>query len=296
MKCDYCDSKAVYLNPNLCKEHLIKHFEEQVEKTIKKYDLCTRKDRICVAASGGKDSIALLIALKKLGYHVEALAIDEGIKGYRDKSLQDLKEFCEKNKIPLTIKSFYEEFKIKLDDVVEGRHPCSVCGVFRRKLLNKYSENYDVIATGHNLDDEAQGVLMNIIKNNFDLLLRTEIKSKHSEKFTKRIKPFMFIPEKMIMAYTILHGLILSVDECPYAKQSLRARVRDALNKYEAKHKGTKKSLVRAGMRISELSRNKIHEKKNKGFCSICGQPSASNICRACLLQKDLNVNIIKKL
>ncbi len=284
MKCSICDRKAVFSDPALCKDHLIEHVESSVADTIKKYSLCTKEDRICVAASGGKDSVALLSVLSSLGFNVEALAVDEGIAGYRDESLVELKKFCSEFDIPLSIVSFEDETGKTLDLMVEGRHPCSVCGVFRRYLLNKHSKDYDLLATGHNLDDEAQGVLMNLIKANTDLLLRTEVKSLNSSGFTPRIKPFMFIPEKMILAYTVVKGWSLSPDECPYAHQSLRATVRDSLNTYESEHRGTKLALVEAGLRVSE---NRASPEINS--CSVCGEPSAGNVCRACLLKKDLS-------
>lgn len=224
MQCTRCDRKAVFSDPALCQEHFVADVEAIVAKTIEEYALCTKDDRICVAASGGKDSAAVLVILKKLGYAIEALAVDEGIAGYRDKSLEDLRKLCTEYDIPLKVVSFEEEVGKPLDVLAQGQHPCSVCGVFRRYLLNKYAQGYDLIATGHNLDDEAQSVLMNIIKANQAMFYRSHVRTPKADGFVPRIKPLFFLSEKRIMAYTLLLGLQVRYGECPHVPLALRAR------------------------------------------------------------------------
>lgn len=282
MQCTSCDKKAIFSSPKYCKEHFMTYVENLVKDTIKKYKLCKKSDVICVAASGGKDSAALLVILKKLGYKVEALAIDEGIKGYRDASLEDLKKLTGKHDIPLKVVSFEEEVGKPLDDMVKNRYPCSVCGVFRRQLLNKYSKGYAVIATGHNLDDESQAVLMNLMKANTRLLHRTFIRTPDSNGFTVRIKPLAFLTEKQIRAYTLLGGFDISYDECPHVHASLRAQVRDALNDYELAHQGMKSALLEAALYFHKEAKEDI------GKCIECGEPSAAQVCRACTLKKEI--------
>jgi tRNA(Ile)-lysidine synthase TilS/MesJ len=246
MKCLKCSQKAVFNDPSYCKKHFIDYFEAKVKKIIKDYKLLNKYDKVCVAASGGKDSTTVLYLLKKLGYNVEALAIDEGIKGYRDKTLEDLKKFCKKNKIKLRIYSFKQNYKKTLDQMLKKeRYPCTICGTKRRILLNKYSKNYDVLATGHNADDEAQSILMNLLKAQTSLIPRLSPKSKKQEGYTPRIKPLYFLTEKKIMAYTILKNLGVHFTQCPHRHDSFRLSVRDALNEYEEKNKGTKKAIIK---------------------------------------------------
>lgn len=283
MKCSRCDEKAVYIRPALCKDHLCSLVEGKVAETIDRFDLLQKNQSICVAASGGKDSVTLLAVLKKLGFPIEALAIDEGIKGYRDASLVFLKAFCAQRDIPLNIVPFTDLTGKPLDDMVDGQHPCSICGVFRRYLLNLHAKEYDVIATGHNLDDEAQAVLMNLIKTNKDLLFRSFVKTPHKSGFVQRVKPLMFVPERMITAYSFLQGFGLEYDECPYAQQSLRAKVRDVLNRYEDKWPGMKLRLVEAGLRIAGSG-----DGPSLRVCDRCGEPSVDDVCRACMLKEEL--------
>ncbi len=272
-----CEKKKVF--QDYCKDHFIEYLEDKVKETIKKYKLLSKKETVAVAASGGKDSLALLYMLKKFGYNVSALAIDEGIPGYRDKSLSTLAVFCKVNKIKLRIVSFKEKIGKPLYKIVKtGERPCTVCGIFRRYLLNLYSREYDVIATGHNLDDEAQAVLMNLLKNNINALARQgPISGKRKVKnFTKRVKPLYFCTEKEMMAYSFLCGLTDDFNECPNVSKSFRLRIRDYLNETEAKLPGTKKNILNWFLSLNLKLEN------NAKTCKICGENSSSDICNTC--------------
>ncbi len=284
MKCETCSEKAIFQNPTLCKSHFLEYFEEKVKKTIEEFDLLDKKDKVCIAASGGKDSVTVLYLLNKLGYNVEALAIDEGIEGYRDGTLKTLAEFCKKENIPLRIKSYKEEVGKDIDSMVpEGNPACKVCGTFRRHLLNKYSEDYDKIATGHNLDDESQAVLMNLFKAQIKLFMRQGPKTKEIDGFTQKIKPLYFLKEKEIMAYTVLKKLNTPFNECPYAKLSFRLKVRDLLNSFEKDSPGAKQNVIN-----KYLSLKNDEEVKELEKCRICGYPASGDVCKACKLQKEL--------
>lgn len=285
MKCCKCKIKAIFVNPTLCKKHLTNYVENTAFKTIKDYKLINKKDKIIVAASGGKDSLTVLHILNKR-YDVEALVIDEGIKNYRSHTITDLEKFCNKEKIKLHKKTFKKEFNKNLDNMkLHGQKPCSVCGTFRRFLLNKYSQQFDVIATGHNLDDEAQAILMNFLKPNFNLTMRIGPKtgSIKDKKFTKRIKPLYFLTEKEIKAYTLINGLRTDFDECPNMPLSFRSKVRDELNEIENNNQGSKKNLVHYFLNLKKNVKNKKHNKIN--HCTKCGFISKGKICRACQLQ-----------
>jgi len=285
MKCSKCENAAIYEKPALCKEHFNEYFEKKVLKTIKEYDLLSKKDKICVAASGGKDSVSLLYVLHKYGYSVEALAIDEGIAGYRDESLEFLKKFCSEKNIVLRIFSYKDEVGSTIDILSKKYSPaCSVCGTFRRHLLEKHSKGYDKIVTGHNLDDESQAVLMNILKAQTSLFARQGPKTSSVKGFTQKVKPFYFIKEKEVMIYAYLNGLNVDFKECPYAPQSFRAHVRDLLNEYEAKNPGAKMNIVLHYLK----SRNIKTERKEIKTCSKCGMPSSGNICKACRIKAEI--------
>ena len=284
MNCEKCDSRAIFNNPTLCKDHFVEYFEEKVIDTIKENNMVEESDRVCVAVSGGKDSLSVLHILWKLGFNVEALAIDEGIEGYRDETLKHLKKFCNERNIVLHIKSYKEEVGKTLNEVVPvGRHACHICGTFRRNLLNKYSLNYDKIATGHNLDDESQAVLMNLLKAQTSLFMRQGPKTGKIAGFTQKIKPLYLMKEKEVMIYSFLKGFNTPYNECPYAKDSFRAQVRDLLNDLEHKSPGTKENVIKKYLSIRRVDTSKELEIK---FCSVCNSPCSGDVCKACRLKE----------
>ncbi len=297
IKCSYCKSQAVYVDINqrrCCEKHFLSNFEKKVKTTIKKYKLLDKEDRIAVACSGGKDSTSVLHILNKLYKDVEAIAIDEGIKGYREKTLEDLKSFCKKQGIKLNIYSFRKEFGFDLDKIKEKRNICMPCGVLRRYLLNQKAKGFDKLATGHNLDDEAQNILMNIYKTNVESLIRLGPISGITRVpgFVPRVKPLYFCAEKESLIYSFLMKFDISYCECPYAKYSFRANVRDLLNKYECRNPGSKHSLVENFLLIlPKIKKQSTKRTSYLGFCNVCDEPSMDKVCNACSLIKRIKNN-----
>lgn len=295
MACKNCKENPVITLPNskikLCKGCFLKYFEKKAYKTITKYQMIKKDDKIlALGVSGGKDSFSLLYFLNKLTekkkiLKLKAIAVDEGIKGYRD--LSHVKQYCKENNIELQIYSFKKEFGMTLDEMVKKKKlkPCSVCGVLRRFLLNSKARELkaDKIATGHNLDDEAQSVLMNQFRGNIERSARlgpvTGILS--DKRFVRRIKPFYFLTEKEATAYCFLRKLPVDYGECPYATTSYRAEVRDMLNSFTMKHSQTKHAIINSFLEILPLLKEKYASIKIKG-CKTCGEPCSGDICKVC--------------
>ncbi len=282
MKCEHCEKKAIWTKPALCQEHFVEQFEKKVKKTIQDHALIPNNKTILVAASGGKDSLTTLHLLNKFGYSVDALAIDEGIAGYRSDTLIELKEFCTKRNIPLKIVPFTSLVGKELDTIMKGKNTsaCTTCGTLRRHLMNKYAKDYEVIATGHNADDEAQAILMNILRAQTQMLTRAGPKTGSHQGLTQRIKPLYFCTEKEILTYALLEGFAGEWTECPYAHASYRAKVRDALNEYTLKHPQTKQNILKNYLSI----RARVPVTTIPKFCAVCGSPSAGDQCAACRL------------
>jgi len=304
MSCKFCTTNPVITMQNgdisLCKSCFTKYFERKALKTIRKYKLIEKGDHIVVACSGGKDSLSLLyllnkMASKKMDIKLTALLVDEGIKGYRDLSIEDAKKFCEENNITLHIVSYKKNLEKSLDDMKKQSPEsiaCSMCGVFRRSLLNKTSRELGAnkLATGHNLDDEAQSILMNQFKNNIALSSRLGPINgvKRDSRFIPRIKPFYFLTEKEVATYAFLKGLISKFNECPYNKDSYRFEIRDLLNNMEQKYPGTKHSIVASFIETLPILKEKF-KGQTIGTCKSCGEPTSSEICNVCILTEKIN-------
>lgn len=284
----FCGKKAV-IN-GLCKEHFVEYVENKVKETIEKFNLLTKENRIVVATSGGKDSLTALYILKKLDYNVEGLLIDEGIKNYREHTIADLEKFSKEHDIKFRIVSFKDEFNYTLDEIVnkvKDTLPCTFCGIFRRYLLNKHSKQYDVLVTGHNLDDESQSVLMNLFKNQIPILARIgPIAGIKRMNFTKRVKPLYFLTEKEIKAYTILLNFPITYTECPYAKLSYRNHVIDFIHQF-SNARTIKENIINFHLQRLNMLKKK-YEDSELTYCKICNEPSTSEICNACKLKKKI--------
>jgi tRNA-5-methyluridine54 2-sulfurtransferase len=307
MNCERCEKTAIIelQHGSLCKDHFLNYFEKKVFKTINKYKLVSRDDVVCVAASGGKDSLTVLYLLKKYFEknnfdikNLSALSIDEGIKGYRNVTLQHLQDFCTKHNVPLEVQSFKDNFTITLDDAIPiiqkktGKKPCNICGAWRRYLLNTFAKKMGAtkVVTGHNLDDEAQAVLMNTFKaNNKQSSKMGPISGlKTHAGFVQRVKPLYFCTEKETRLYTFIKQIKVDNAECPNVTQSYRADIRDMLNSFEAKYPGTKTGIINSFLYtlplLKEHHTNSNNMETSPKKCEVCSEPSQKTICNACEL------------
>ncbi len=286
----------------------IKYFEEKVFKTIRRFNLFEMNDLFGIAVSGGKDSITVLylthkyLKRKGLEKNIKAIAIDEGISGYRENTLNFLKEFCKKLDVELNIFSYKDLYSKTLDEsilILKNKNSnisaCNICGTYRRNAINTKARELGVskLITGHNLDDEAQSILLNIFKNNFKILSRLGPNNGIvlDEKFIPRIKPLYLCTEKEVRLYTILKNFDMGYDECPYAKDSFRSNIGDMINKLEDMHKGVKNSIVNFYLETKDSLKDMyIDEYGNDiSYCEICKEPSQKKICNTCQMKNFVN-------
>lgn len=284
----------------LSDKHFLAYLEKKVRKTIRQYELFTVKDKIAVAVSGGKDSTVCLYVLKKLGYNVEAVTIDAAIGNYTKVNLENIKKVCEENKIKLHVISFRDEFGKSLCYLREflkekgfEYSSCMLCGILKRYLLNKHCKKlkFDYLATGHNLDDEAEAFLMNVFRNDFPLASRQGPISRSSDKdkFVRRVKPLSFISNEEAKRYSQIKEFPVNYEICPCSVDAHRRQYRKMLAEFESKNPGVKYSIVR----FLETMKNNLKEtpatKTNE--CESCGEPASGKICKTCQILKQISVS-----
>ena len=244
---------------------------------------------VCVAVSGGKDSLVLLDILNKMSkthnFRIFAVTIDEGIPGYRDEALKIVENFCARLKIEHEVFSYKKLFDLTLEESLELRDDnklssCSICGTFRRRALDHAAKaiNADVIATGHNLDDTLQTFLINILSG--DVKKIGWMDPDTSSNKVRKIKPLSEIYESEIVFYAFTNNLPFQTEPCPHMNEGIRTEIREFLNSLELNHDGIKNNMYRTILKISQFT-NKINDKE-KRVCLVCGNQCTGRICSVC--------------
>lgn len=295
MLCD-CGRKAIYYRRwegrYYCSRCLSRQVERRFKKTISDNNLFRKSEKIAVALSGGKDSSVLLCLFRKFFSHMNifAITIDEGIRGYRDKSLLSAKKLTKKLGVKHYVFSFRKEFGLGMDNIKTKKY-CSYCGVLRRYLLNKKARGLgaDKLAVAHNLDDEAQSVMMNLVRGDFSRFQRLGAFPVlvRDKKFVPRIKPLRDIPEKELMLYALANGInFYQGAGCLYSHDNVRRDIQAVINNLEEKYPGTKLQIVNFYDRIRPMIIQRTGRKIR--HCSECKEPSSQDVCKACELLKGI--------
>lgn len=293
--CDRCGSVAIihqrYSGLHLCSHHFDDDVHRKVRETMRRYRIFGKGGLLAVAVSGGKDSSTLLYMLKQMfsnrkDIEIVALLVDEGIAGYREETLASGRELAERLDVEHRTISFLEAFGITTDEVAARdpvQAPCTYCGVMRKNILNKAAREMGAIAlaTGHNLDDEVQTIMLNYMRGDVERLFRLVPKSAKAG-MVPRIKPLRRVPEREVAVYAMTHGLFPPVSgSCPNVPRAMRLEIKSMLNEIEYRHPGTKYSILRGFDRLIELAPENVFEMK---CCSICGEPTGNEVCQSCRL------------
>src|ERR1700712_2400705 len=268
--CAICkDSRALIIRPKnhqkLCKGCFITIFEEEIHHTVTSTKLFSPGDRIAIGASGGKDSTVLASVLKTLnerynyGLELVLLSIDEGIKGYRDDSLETVKRNAVQYDMPLEIVGYGELYGWTMDQVVEQvgkKGNCTYCGVFRRQALDRGAARLNInhVVTGHNADDVAETVMMNLLRGDLPRLSRgTSIVTDSGASDIKRSKPLKYAYEKEIVLYAHHRQLDYFSTECIYSPEAFRGSARTLIKNLEKVRPSAILDIVRSGEDMAKL-------------------------------------------
>jgi uncharacterized protein (TIGR00269 family) len=280
-------------NANFCADHFLKFCRDQVVRAIDDHDMIEPGDRVLVAVSGGKDSLALWDLLLELGYDAEGMTIGLGIGDYSSASTGAAVAFAERRGLTLhrvDLRADYD-YDIPTASAVTSRVPCSSCGLSKRHLIDKAAVEggYDVVATGHNLDDEAAVLFGNVLHWHTEYLGRQRpvlAERIGAGVFPRKVKPLVRLTERETAAYCVLRGIDYIVDECPMAEGNRHLRYKEALNAVEAASPGAKQAfyfgfLARAASRFAPGTDDADGELR---ACDRCGSPTTGEVCAFCRL------------
>jgi uncharacterized protein (TIGR00269 family) len=294
MKCVTCRGPAVIdirrHNANFCAEHFIEQCHRQVHKAIDEFSMMEPTDRILVAVSGGKDSLAVWDLLTAMGYIADGLYIGLGIGDYSDVSKEHARSFADARGLTLIEVDLPADygFDIPAGSRAARRVPCSACGLSKRHLFDDAAlkGGYDVLVTGHNLDDEAAVLFGNTLHWHTEYLGRQLPVLPARDGFPRKVKPLVRLTERETAAYCIIRGIDYLVDECPMAEGNRHLGYKAALNEIEKTSPGAKHSfyfgfLSRAADRFAEES---AIDREELRACASCGAPTSAEVCAFCRL------------
>lgn len=260
-------------------------------------------EKVAVGVSGGKDSLSLLYVLKNLlnaragNNRLVAITIDEGIEGYRDESLQIVEKFCSDLDVESQVLGYKDLFGVDMDEAMtlrpsEKMSSCSICGTFRRRAIDIAAERSgaDVLATAHNLDDQVQTFMINLLAGDAERIGWIYPEPVEYGDKLRKIKPFIEIYEYEIAFYALQREIPFQSEECPYMNESIRTDLREFFNKLERQHPGIKYNAYNTMLKLSKVVRDSTHETARR-TCVNCRRISTGDTCSVCKVVDVLTSN-----
>ncbi|KAF2321171.1 hypothetical protein GH714_034905 [Hevea brasiliensis] len=305
--CSLCDQRRAALKrpktlEQICRECFYKVFEEEIHQVIVENQLFKPGERVAIGASGGKDSTVLAYVLSELnrrhnyGLDLFLLSVDEGITGYRDDSLETVKRNEIQYGLPLKIVSYKDLYGWTMDEIVKMiglKNNCTFCGVFRRQALDRGAAllKVDKVATGHNADDIAETVLLNILRGDIARLSRCTSITTGEDGPIPRCKPFKYTYEKeinlnQICTYAYFKRLDYFSTECIYSPNAYRGFARELIKDLERIRPRAILDIIKSGENFRISTNTKMPEQRT---CERCGYISSQKWCKACVLLEGLN-------
>jgi len=292
VKCRKCGGSAALElrrhNAAFCSPHFIEFFRKQVAEAVHRHHMFSREETIMVAVSGGKDSLALWDVLIEEGYQTAGLYLDLGIFDYSKESRAKCEAFAAARGQTLHVERVAEAVGAPIPVVqqVTRRPTCSACGLSKRYLMNRAAlqHGYAVVATGHNLDDEAATLFGSVMHWQTDALPRQSpaLASTHP-KLVRRVKPLYRLSELETAAYAFLRGIDYIVEECPFAQGATSIAHKEVLNRLEEASPGSKHNFL---FGFLERARPAFERAEDVTLqeCTSCGQVTTGAVCAFCKL------------
>jgi uncharacterized protein (TIGR00269 family) len=293
-KCRACKAPAVIdlprHNANFCAEHLLQFCRRQVDKAIDDFEMLTPEDRVLVAVSGGKDSLAVWDLLVERGQRADGLYIGLGIGSYSDVSGEHARRFAEQRGLTLHTIDLRDDYGYDVPTAARAtrRVPCSACGMSKRHLFDKAARDggYDAVVTGHNLDDEAAVLFGNTLRWDIEYLARQYPVLPAANGFPKKVKPLVRLTERETAAWCLVRGIDYLVEECPVAAGNRHLGYKEALNAIEARSPGSKSAFYLGFLdRMAPLVADRSAAATGElSACARCGAPTSGETCAFCRL------------
>jgi uncharacterized protein (TIGR00269 family) len=265
-------------------------FSRQVQRAIKDHAMFDNGHRVLLALSGGKDSLALASILESLGYDIAGMHVDLGIPGSSEGAREAVERFCESHGLELyTVELRQEGLAIPDMKKKVSRPVCSMCGKIKRYYFNKTAldHGFDVLATGHNLDDEVGRLLANTLRWDTAYLAGQSPLLPAAGGLASKARPLYRLGEFETAAYCFFKGIREWSAPCPYSKGASFTVKKRMMNELERESPGTKLSFYEEFLKNARpvFEADLERESGRPGPCPECGYPAAGDLCGVCRLK-----------
>jgi len=293
MKCRKCKAPAEVALPShntaFCRDCFSAYFTGQVEKAIRRHGLINPGERVLVALSGGKDSLSLMLELGRLGYDVTGLHVDLGIPKSSTAARAKVEGFCGLHGLKLRVVELEKE-GLPIPDVKRYIHRpvCSACGKIKRHWFNRVAleDGYDVLATGHNLDDEVARLFANTLRWDAGYLSDQGPCLEAESGFARKIKPLYRLSEFETANYAFINGIEIHTAPCPYSGGASFTGHKQLWSNLEYQSPGSKISFYDGFLKRGRPAFAQVERDSGALLapCEQCGSPTSTGVCGVCRL------------
>ncbi|MCL2122530.1 MAG: TIGR00269 family protein [Desulfovibrionaceae bacterium] len=295
MKCKVCKEPAVVALPShhagFCASCYLDFFARQVERGIRGQRLFTRADRVLVALSGGKDSLALALELTRQNYQITGVFVDLAIPGSSDMARRLVERFCARHGIELLVKDMAPEgLAIPLVRERLRRPVCSACGKIKRYWFNRTAleGRYAALATGHNLDDEIARLTSNTLRWDQAYLSDQGPLLEEEDGFARKVKPLWRLSEFETANYAFLRNIDHHHTPCPYSKGASFTTYKHVWQQLEEAMPGRKLDFYQGFLERGRpaFARQEAAAGTELAPCGRCGYPTSAEVCGVCRIKE----------
>ena len=304
MRCQSCKLKKpkeeLYsaFSMRLCQDCFLRIYERKIFRIIKKFKLVQKHDKIVVALSGGKDSIAALLKLQKFietegiratvsAYHILLSKDFKPIHNLIKKQIKDIN-----GDIKLYVTDFQKEFNttpLEIAKKVKEKNVCSICATIKRYLMNKIPRGlgFNKVATGHHMDDFIVFFIKDLLSQQPEWAAKfmPMLPSMHPKQLA-RIRPLFEVGGNENKLFCELNNIPYLKDfTCPFLNKKMidvtRERWFKEIYEIEKWNKNFRLHFIKGIVKISEQLQTRLTKPV---ACKKCGEPTKEKICRFCRL------------
>jgi len=220
-------------------------------RCVEDYDMISEGDRIAVGVSGGKDSLAMLVAMANLKrfypikFELEAVTLDMGFDGV---DFSPVTKLCDELGVRHTV--IKTQMKEIIFDIRQEENPCSLCAKMRRGALHDAALELGCgkVALGHHHDDAVETLMLSLFYEGRISCFRPVTYLDRKKLYL--IRPMLYTSERLIRALVNNYPLPIVHNPCPANGNTKRQEMKDLVKMLDKQNPGLRERLFGAMQRL----------------------------------------------